>query len=413
MQGVCWAMAADRVVSMLDAAATGSPPRRGAGPHGAGADGVRRSLCLYTRSANPSGMGMHMLDLVEGLTGRMDVSVLCRTGPRSRWLLEEASARGARTVALPGPHDDAYPAVVSSFLSSHPVDVFHCHAGWGWEDPDGLRLARSAGVPAVVITHHQPFLLHKRAKAELLVRNTAFAHARIAVSSGVRDTYTARGVGEERFVTVPNGVRPRRHAPGRTAARAALHLQQDDLVVVSTGRLTAMKGHRRLIEAAALLQPDHPQLQVVILGEGDLRTDLEDLVARCGLAGSVHLPGHRPDARMLLDAADVFALPSRSEGMPLALIEAMEAGLPVVATRVIGSSEVVTHGGTGLLVPTENPEMLAGALAELLGDPERRTAYGAAGRTRYLREFTVERMVTRTEAVYDLALQAEIGRAHV
>lgn len=352
-----------------------------------------------------------MLDLVQGLAGRTDVSVLCRDSSRARWLFEEAAALGARTVALPGPHDPAYPRVISDFLSARPTDVFHCHAGWGWEDPDGLRLARAAGVPAVVITHHQPFLLHQRAKADKLVRNTAFADARIAVSRGVRDTYTSRGVDEERFVTVPNGVRPRQGAPGRAAARAALHLRQDDLVVLTTGRLTAMKGQRCLIEAAALLRPDRPRLQVVIVGEGELRTDLENLAAERGLADSVHLPGHREDARMLLDAADVFALPSRSEGMPLALIEAMEAGVPVVATRVIGSTEVVVHGETGLLVPAEDAEMLAAALAQLLGNEDRRARYGEAGRGRYLREFTVDRMVTRTQAVYDLVLEHSSRRS--
>ncbi|WP_309125354.1 glycosyltransferase family 4 protein [Kocuria sp.] len=389
---------------MLGAAARRPLSRANTGRQGENA-GVRRSVCLYTRSANPSGMGAHMLDLVEGLAGRADVSVLCRDSPRARWLLEGASARGARTVALPSPHDAAYPAIISGFLSSHPVDVFHCHAGWGWEDPDGLRLARAAGVPAVVITHHQPFLLHKPAKAEKLVENTSFAHARIAVSDGVRDTYIAHGVSEERFSTVPNGVRPRKDPPGRTAARAALHLQEGDLVVLSTGRLTTMKGQRYLIEAAALLKAGHPRLQVVILGEGDLREELEALVAARGLAGTVHLPGHRQDARMLLDAADVFALPSRSEGMPLALLEAMEAGLPVVATRVIGSAEVVAHGRTGLLVPTENAGGLAAALAELLEDGERRALYGEAGRRRYLDEYTVDCMVARTQAVYDATLQ--------
>ena len=351
-------------------------------------------------------MGRHMLDLLEGLTGRMDVTVMCRTGPRAHWLFEEAAARSARTVALPSPHDSTYPDVISGFLSSHRMDVFHCHAGWGWEDPDGLRLARAAGVPAVLITHHLPFLLSKRAKAEKLVKNTSFAHWRIAVSDGLRDTYIGRGVSEEHFITVPNGVSPRRHPPGRAAARAALDLGQDDLVVLSTGRLIHMKGQRYLIEAAALLRPAYPRLQVVILGEGGLRQELEDLVAERGLAGSVHLPGHRGDARMLLDAADVFALPSRAEGMPLALIEAMEAGLPVVATRVIGSAEVVAEGETGLLVPAQDAERLAAALAELLGDGEKRALYGEAGRRQYLRDYTVEAMVTRTQAVYDLAMDA-------
>lgn len=399
-------MAAYRVSHMADTAARGPLPRANAEPVEEGPGEVHRSVCLYTRSANPSGMGKHMLDLIGGLATRMDVTLLCRTSDRARWLFEEAAALGARTVALPSPHDPAYPDVISGFLAAHPVDVFHCHAGWGWEDPDGLRLARSAGVPAVLITHHLPFLIQQRAKAKKLLENTSFAHWRIAVSQGLRDTYTARGVSRQCFVTVPNGVAPRRDAPGRAAARAALGLRPEDLVVVSTGRLTLMKGQRYLIEAAAVLRSRYPRLQVVILGEGDLRSDLENLVIERGLAGAVHLPGHRDDARMLLDAADVFALPSRCEGMPLALLEAMEAGLPVVATQVIGSSELVIHGKTGLLVPTESTQQLAAALAQLLGDAHKRAAYGDAGRRQYLNEFTDECMIARTQAVYDTALGA-------
>lgn len=391
---------------MVDTPATVPPRGPRAEPPEEGPGGGRRSLCLYTRSAHPSGMGAHMLDLVQGLAGSMDVTVLCRTGDGARRLFQEASARGARTVALPGPHDPAYPDVISGFLSSRPVDLFHCHAGWGWEDPHGLRLARAAGVPGVIITHHMSFLIHKRATAEKLVRNTSYAHWRIAVSDGLRDTYTARGISAEHFVTVPNGIAARRHPPGRAAARAALRLRPDAPVVLSTGRLTAVKGQRYLVEAAALLAPEHPGLHVVILGEGELRKELEDLVAERGLTASVHLPGHRADARMLLDAADVFALPSRAEGMPLTLLEAMEAGVPVVATRVPGSSEVVAHGGTGLLVPPGNAEELAAALAALLDDDRRRARYGEAGHRRYLAEYTVESMLARTRAVYDAALGA-------
>src|SRR5690606_278067 len=143
-----------RVSPMVDTPATVPPRGPRAEPPEEGPGGGRRSLCLYTRSAHPSGMGAHMLDLVQGLAGSMDVTVPCRSGAGARRPFQEASARGARTVALPGPHDPAYPDVISGFLSSRPVDLFHCHAGWGWEDPHGLRLARAAGVPGVIITHH-------------------------------------------------------------------------------------------------------------------------------------------------------------------------------------------------------------------------------------------------------------------
>jgi glycosyltransferase involved in cell wall biosynthesis len=109
---------------------------------------------------------------------------------------------------------------------------------------------------------------------------------------------------------------------------------------------------------------------------------------------------------MLLDAADVFVLPSLHEGMPLAAMEAMEAGLPVVATRVIGSAEVVIDGVTGLVTPAGDATALGGALAELLADPALRARLGRAGRRRYVDHFTRQRMAEQTRAVYATVLES-------
>jgi glycosyltransferase involved in cell wall biosynthesis len=127
-----------------------------------------------------------------------------------------------------------------------------------------------------------------------------------------------------------------------------------------------------------------------------------------GVGDCVRLLGHRPDARRLLDAADVFVLPSLHEGMPLVAMEAMEAALPVVATRVIGSAEVIVHGETGLLAPAGDAPALGEALATLLADPALRARLGRAGRRRYLDHFTRPRMAARTRAVY-AAVQESVG----
>jgi glycosyltransferase involved in cell wall biosynthesis len=135
-----------------------------------------------------------------------------------------------------------------------------------------------------------------------------------------------------------------------------------------------------------------PRLAVVIVGSAYLAENLARQGADLGVAKLLHLPGHRTDARMLLDAADAFVLPSRQEGMPLAALEAMDAGLPVVATDVIGTAEVVVQGRTGTLVPPQDPSALAEALAELLADPDLRQRYAQAGQRRYVERFTDRRM---------------------
>lgn len=364
----------------------------------------RLRIAFYTRSADPSGMGAHMLDLIASFADSADVTLLARTSPNGRWLCDGAARLGARTVALPSPHDPSYADVIRGFLTSRPVDVFHGHAGWGWEDSDGFRMARDLGVPAVLLTHHLPFLLHDRRKARRQRKTDEQADHLIAVSDGVRRSYERIGVPSARFTTVPNGVGSRGPGPGRAAARRELGIADDQLVIMTAGRLVKMKGQRYLIEALPQLLKRFPNLTVVVLGRGGLHDQLAKLAAERGVADAVHLAGHRSDARLLLDAADVFALPSRSEGMPLAAIEAMDAGLPVVATRVVGSDEVVLDGTTGILVPTENPAALAAALADLLADPAKRAAYGAAGRRSYLDQFTVERMAERTADVYQRIL---------
>jgi glycosyltransferase involved in cell wall biosynthesis len=365
----------------------------------------RRSICLYTPSTDPSGMGAHMVDLLAEFAGTADVALMMRPTTGGRRLLDRAAELGARTVELPSPRHPGFAGAVTGFLTEHPVDVFHCHVGTGSENWDGVRLARRAGCPAVLQTQHLPYLVaHPR-------KRRAYRHAieqvdrLIAVSEGLRRTYHRIGVPPERFTTVPNGVAPLRSRIGRDAARAALGLDPRQPVVMTLGRLTHMKGQWHLVDAVPGLMARFPDLAVVLVGDGPLRQALEKRAAALGAVGAVRFPGHRTDARQLLDAADVFVLPSRHEGMPLVALEAMEAGLPVVATRVIGSEEVVVDGVTGALVRPGDPAALGAALGRLLADPGLRRRQGAAGRCRYLAGFTRARMAADTTAVYESTLR--------
>jgi glycosyltransferase involved in cell wall biosynthesis len=226
----------------------------------------------------------------------------------------------------------------------------------------------------------------------------------ITVSDWQRATYEKVGVAAQRIVTVLNGVPHRAWSPGRAAARRELGLESGRHVVMTIGRLTSMKGHRYLLDAVPLLLRSSSDLVVVIVGEGDLRRALRDQTERLGVAQAVRFAGHRTNARELLAAADVFVLPSLHEGMPLTVLEAMDAGLPVVGTRVIGTSEAVEDGVSGRLVPPGHPTALAEALTELLSEPALRQRMSVAGRQRYERLFTATRMARRTAAVYDEVL---------
>ncbi|SFT96818.1 Glycosyltransferase involved in cell wall bisynthesis [Geodermatophilus amargosae] len=364
-----------------------------------------RSICFYTPSTDPSGMGAHVLDLIAAFAGTVDVSLMARALPQTQWLLDRARDLGAETVPLPSPRDPRFAPLVTAFLAARPADVFHCHVGTGSENWDGVRLARTAGCPVVVQTQHLPYALSSPRRRQAYFRAIAPVDRLIAVSAGLRRTYERIGVPTESFTTVANGIAPLVHPVPRAEARRVLGLDAHQPVVVTVGRLTHMKAQWQLLDAAPDLVARFPGLAVVLLGDGPLREALVERAASLGVAHAVRFPGHRPDARLLLAAADVFVLPSKCEGMPLAALEAMEAGLPVVATRVVGSEEVVVDGVTGALVPFGRPAELGAALAELLADPALRRRQGAAARRRYLAGFTRDRMAQETAAVYAELLQ--------
>jgi glycosyltransferase involved in cell wall biosynthesis len=169
-------------------------------------------------------------------------------------------------------------------------------------------------------------------------------------------------------------------------------------------RLTDQKGHTYLFDAIARV-PSLDRLQLIVVGDGSLRSALEaDAVAR-GIANRVHFLGARRDLGDLLSAMDMFVLPSLWEGLPLSLVLAMGAGLPVIATAVAGIPEVVTDGTTGLLVPPADADALGRALARVAADPGERTRLGHNAREFVLPRFGVDVYVRAVTGLYDELLR--------
>ncbi len=194
-----------------------------------------------------------------------------------------------------------------------------------------------------------------------------------------------------------------RPAPKRTRAevRADLGLGEGP-VALHVANFLPVKGHDILMRALALVKQRGVCLTVVTAGDGAERAPIEALASSLGLGPEhVRFLGFRSDVPDLLAAADFFVLPSRMEGLPLAVLEAMSHGLPIVTTRIGGNPEVVTDGEHGLLVPIEDPAALAAALARFAEDPELRRKLGEAGRVRVADEFSFTEMTRKYEAIYD------------
>ncbi len=233
-----------------------------------------------------------------------------------------------------------------------------------------------------------------------------------AISAGVADALARAGVRRERVTVIPSGVdcthfRPP-SADERARARAALGLGNADLAVGAVGVLEPRKGHRYLLEAMALLGPGRAGgvgACALIAGDGTLARDLAAHVQRLGLGDKVRMLGHVADARALLWALDIFAMPSLKEGLGVALLEAMACGMVAVASRAGGIVEAVDDGLTGVLVPPGDARALAAALAALTADPKRRLEMGAAARGRALERFSMVAMAHRTVELYRICLE--------
>jgi len=210
---------------------------------------------------------------------------------------------------------------------------------------------------------------------------------------------------------VPNGVDLERFAPRPPSARlrAALGIPDGTPAVVSVGRFVALKGYGHLLDAAAALDAERPGVHWILVGDGELRADLEARARSLGLAARVHFTGWRDDIPDLMALGDLLVLPSLAEPFGRVLIEAMAMARAVVATSAGGVPEIVVHGETGLLVPPADPRALAAAVRELLDDPGRAARLGVAGRRRAQAEFGLARHAAAVGALYDELLSEGHG----
>lgn len=264
----------------------------------------------------------------------------------------------------------------------------------------------------IVIDHWHGFTRISR-KRRLICRFLGrFTDLSLAVSQGVRD-YLVReaGLNPGKIRVVVNGVDTAAIAAARPQAemRRDLGLPAEARVIGLVGRLDHWgKGHKELFEAMARLKVQYP-LHALIVGGGRRETEVRELAKGLGLADVVHFLGSRQDVPDLLHAMDIFVLPSYSEGLSLALLEAMAAGLPVIASRVGGNPEVVTDGVTGLLIPPKDADALAQALERLLADPVKAQAMGEKARRRVEADYSLERLGRGINVIYEELAEKKFG----
>ncbi len=260
------------------------------------------------------------------------------------------------------------------------------------------RLAHPAHrVPIVTVAHGWPADRYGQVGPLMRVADRV-----VAVSPDVRDKLVAGGLDPARCDVVFNGVDTRpfglREGAVRRRARSLMGAGDDEIVVLNVGRLSAQKAHQHLIAVAGRLADSHPELRFAVAGNGEREAELIAAVSDAGLDDRVRFLGARRDVADLLGSADLYLSTSDWEGMPLSTIEAMAAGLPIIATATEGSGQLLDDR-SGVVVPVGDEDAIAAAVAELAADPARRGAMGAAARQRALDHFSHNRMVGELAAV--------------
>lgn len=298
---------------------------------------------------------------------------------------------------------------VARWLREERADLVHAHLPLAGV---AARLAgRLAGVPVVYTEHNLQERYHPwtRRANRLTWRLQDRA---IAVSEEVAESIR-RHLGEwVPLSVVRNGIEVARPAPSpeRLAeVRRRLDLPQQAPVVGTVAVLRAQKRLDLWLETARRVVAERPEVRFVVVGDGPLRSDLEAEAARLGITSSVRFAGLQDDVPPFLALFDLFLLSSEFEGLPLALLEAMAAGVPVVATSVGGIPEVIATDRDGVLVPFGDPEALAESVFGLLADPQRRERLAAAARRRVAEEFGVARMARELEAIYREVVHGKAG----
>ncbi len=321
--------------------------------------------------------------------------------PWKQQLAPELEALGVSTRCLDvrDERDVRWAARLRRLLRDAPVDVLHAHSPY----PAGIgrivaRTLPRATRPATVYTLHNTwtsFATPTRLLNSWTMRGDA---ADVAVSDLVRDTVPDRLA--DRTEVVVHGVDPAavQAQRDRDGVRAELGIAPDEIVFGTVANFRAQKDYPNLLAAAVVLRDRGARVRIVAVGQGPLEAEMRAEHARLGLAGRVDLLGERADAVRVMSGCDAFVLASNNEGLPVAVMEALALGLPVVGTAVGGMAEAV-DATNGVLVPARDPEALAAAMQALAEDGPRRAEL-AAGAARSSARFDIARAVTRLEEIY-------------
>jgi glycosyltransferase involved in cell wall biosynthesis len=363
--------------------------------------GPLKNVLHLTETSDTGGAENMIISLVENLDQSRYRSVVCLL--RDGWLNAQLQRRGIETIVIPQPRSVDFLWLYRAYrvLKDRSIHVMHSHEFA--MNAYGSLLSAISGIPIVATVHGKNYYCEKwrrRAAYRFAARHSSM----VAVSDDLRQFLSQRvGIPLGNIRVVHNGIDLKRYAAheGDNAVRAELGIGVDQRVIGTVGNLFAVKGQTYLLKACKTVAGEFPTFVLLIAGEGEQMDSLRKEASDLGIARNVRFLGFRNDVPSLLQAMDVFVLPSLSEGLPLSILEALALKKPVVATNVGGVSEIIEDGINGYFVPPKSPEALAHRILMLLHGPGVAARIGEAGRKRVEDAFALERMVREYESLYE------------
>jgi glycosyltransferase involved in cell wall biosynthesis len=356
-------------------------------------------LAHLIESDGPGGAERVVASLAAGLQAAGAENVVIAPANGEGWLARQLSGSGVQVEPfhLDRPVSPSFARWLVEALRRHGVVLAHSHEFT--MAVYGAWAARRAGVAHLFTMHGSRYYAGRLQRRVAMRLAAALSGSVVAVSHGLaRHLSRDLWLRASRVVMIPNGASliPVTHS----TLRAELRLGPDDRLALAVGNLYPVKGHSCLLEAFGLLAHRFPRLHVAIAGRGDLEAPLRARARTLEVGDRFHLLGLRSDIGNLLAGADVFVLPSLSEGLPLALIEAMLAARPIVATAVGEVPTVLDGGRAGVLAPPGDAAALAGALAGMLSDPARAGQLGDVAKARATDAYTLRKMMDSYVTLY-------------
>jgi glycosyltransferase involved in cell wall biosynthesis len=374
------------------------------------------SVLHFTNATARAGAEEHILTLLRGLDRQQfRLSLVC--DPQIAELMRPDVPEDVDLIPLAfrRPGDAGAALRLRRILGAKRVEVLHSHLFWSslFASP----VARFCGVPVVIETTHVREVWRKGWKANFAVDQAVgkCVDRYIAVSeANGRYLIEEKGLPAKKVKVIRNGSDIRRFDPNYKpsgALQASLGFGEADPILVVIARLEPQKGHRVLLNAMPAILREFSKVKLICVGDGVLRSELMEQTRALGLEQNVRFVGAQSNVQDWLALSQMSVLPSFYEGLPLVAIESLAAGVPVVATDVDGTPEIVVNGKTGLTVPVNDPQALAQAICLLLHSPELRRQFGAAGRQWVLQEFTEAQQIRRTAELYLQTYACKTGKS--